>query len=253
MASSSSRNEARSGSGPPGGVAPPSLLQVVRCAGGHRPRGDIRPAVTASVTASGGMLLADLACRGVSVRKPLTSDDGAVGKGFHEHPRVAGDNSVCNSGPDSTRPPGPAADSLRFQELTAVLGALNCDRRRDYAAPASGSAGMTWASAPGPASPSRSALAEPSPAPSKGSPGRGSIAGRRPSGAGFAPKANPAPSAARGELNYRAAEKCAGSAKTCYGAATTMPAGRSRSKSVRLPVRMRSTGILSAQQTCNAS
>ena len=34
-------------------------------------------------------------------------------KGFHEHPRVPMTNSVCNSGRDSTRPPGPATDRHR--------------------------------------------------------------------------------------------------------------------------------------------
>ena len=42
-------------------------------------------------------------------------------------------------------------------------------------------------------------------------------------------------------------------AREGYGVTTTMPAGRSRSKSDTLQVRMRSTRILSAQQTCNAS
>ena len=32
---------------------------------------------------------------------------------FHEHPRVAMTNSVCNSGRDSTRPPGPGTDKYR--------------------------------------------------------------------------------------------------------------------------------------------
>ena len=34
-------------------------------------------------------------------------------KGFHEHRRLAMTNSVCNSGRDSTRPPGPATDRYR--------------------------------------------------------------------------------------------------------------------------------------------
>ena len=36
-------------------------------------------------------------------------------KGFHEHLRVAMTNSVCNSGRDSTRPPGPATDRYRTE------------------------------------------------------------------------------------------------------------------------------------------
>ena len=43
-------------------------------------------------------------------RKPPPSDSGLVAKGIHEHPRVVMTNSVCNSGPDSTRRPGPATE-----------------------------------------------------------------------------------------------------------------------------------------------
>ena len=55
-------------------------------------------------------------------RRKLRSKDGVrcglrqlginrlVTNGIHEHPRVVMTNSVCNSGRDSTRPPGPATD-----------------------------------------------------------------------------------------------------------------------------------------------
>ena len=46
-------------------------------------------------------------------RKPPPSDSGLVVKAIHEHPGVAMTNSVCNSCPDSTRPPGPATDRYR--------------------------------------------------------------------------------------------------------------------------------------------
>ena len=51
-----------------------------------------------------------------SGRKPRTSDNRLeLSMMFHEHPRVAVTNSVCNSGRDSTRPPGPATD--RYGDL----------------------------------------------------------------------------------------------------------------------------------------
>ena len=37
-------------------------------------------------------------------------------KGFHEYRRLAMTNSVCNSGRDSTRPPGPATDRYRTED-----------------------------------------------------------------------------------------------------------------------------------------
>ena len=40
-------------------------------------------------------------------------DNRFVANGFHEHPRMIMTNSVCNSGRDSTRPPGPATDRYR--------------------------------------------------------------------------------------------------------------------------------------------
>ena len=44
------------------------------------------------------------------MRNPPPWDNRLVDNGFHEHPCVAMTNSVCNSGRDSTRPPGPATD-----------------------------------------------------------------------------------------------------------------------------------------------
>ena len=45
-----------------------------------------------------------------SVRNPPTADNRLLSTGFHQHPREAMTNSVCNSGQDSRGPPGPATD-----------------------------------------------------------------------------------------------------------------------------------------------
>ena len=79
VASRSSRNEARSGSDPPGGVAPSkedpigrrvmsTSLPIVRCSGDHRPRSDLRSALTAS----GGVLSGRSRCRGVRCGLPAS-------------------------------------------------------------------------------------------------------------------------------------------------------------------------------------
>ena len=61
--------------------------------------------------------------------KAATSDDVPVAKGFHEHRERGRDNSVCNSGPDSTRPLGPA---------TGLRGATGLRRLRTVRRPGSG-------------------------------------------------------------------------------------------------------------------
>ena len=77
------------------------------------PRGPQRPcSAPASWTSSTGSARSATQSWG-SGRKPPPSDSGLVVKAIHEHPGVAMTNSVCNSCPDSTRPPGPATDRYR--------------------------------------------------------------------------------------------------------------------------------------------
>ena len=47
-----------------------------------------------------------------------------VANGIHEHPRVVMTNSMCNSGRDSTRPPGPATDRRRILTRDASTSRL---------------------------------------------------------------------------------------------------------------------------------
>ena len=47
-----------------------------------------------------------------------------VATGIHEHPRVVMTNSMCNSGRDSTRPPGPATDRRRILTRDASTSRL---------------------------------------------------------------------------------------------------------------------------------
>ena len=77
-----------------------SALRVVQCCARHESAADhARPQTP----------LRDVRCglRQLGINR-------LVANGIHEHPRVVMTNSMCNSGRDSTRPPGPATDRRRI-------------------------------------------------------------------------------------------------------------------------------------------
>ena len=86
-------------------------LYVCRAMGG---RGDIRP----GDSRGRGVI------RGVRCGLRQLGINRLVANGIHEHPRVVMTNSMCNSGRDSTRPPGPATDRRRILTRDASTSRL---------------------------------------------------------------------------------------------------------------------------------
>ena len=84
-----------------------------------RSRGSRRSYGTATGRRQAARLMRGVRCglRQLGINRLVTN-------GIHEHPRVVMTNSMCNSGRDSTRPPGPATDRRRILTRDASTSRL---------------------------------------------------------------------------------------------------------------------------------